>query len=165
MIVRWSSPETLWRSALGTYGWGTSSCCGLREVEVLAYSPRHTPPLPPQVCLKYYEYEFMELACQCPAVVCCRCAPTQKAQIVRLLQERTGKLTCAVGKPSWGAGGIPGEEEPPGRESGLLGWQQSWRQALLALSRHPALQMLWTFFPWEPLSSAVVHSDSPGLLA
>lgn len=40
----------------------------------------------------------MELACQCPAVVCCRCAPTQKAQIVRLLQERTGKLTCAVGK-------------------------------------------------------------------
>ncbi|KAF5920933.1 hypothetical protein HPG69_007553 [Diceros bicornis minor] len=58
----------------------------------------HPAPLPaPQVCLKYYEYEFMELACQCPAVVCCRCAPTQKAQIVRLLQERTGKLTCAVG--------------------------------------------------------------------
>ena len=58
------------------------------------------PPLPDprQVCLKYYEYEFMELACQCPAVVCCRCAPTQKAQIVRLLQERTGKLTCAVGR-------------------------------------------------------------------
>uniref|UniRef100_A0A286X883 Phospholipid-transporting ATPase n=1 Tax=Cavia porcellus TaxID=10141 RepID=A0A286X883_CAVPO len=50
-----------------------------------------------EVCLKYYEYEFMELACQCPAVVCCRCAPTQKAQIVRLLQERTGKLTCDGG--------------------------------------------------------------------
>ncbi|XP_058032248.1 probable phospholipid-transporting ATPase IIA isoform X2 [Ahaetulla prasina] len=50
-----------------------------------------------EVCLKYYEYEFMELACQCPAVICCRCAPTQKAQIVRLLKERTGKLTCAVG--------------------------------------------------------------------
>ncbi|CAI9154853.1 unnamed protein product [Rangifer tarandus platyrhynchus] len=50
-----------------------------------------------EVCLKYYEHEFMELACQCPAVVCCRCAPTQKAQIVRLLQERTGRLTCAVG--------------------------------------------------------------------
>uniref|UniRef100_A0A8B9WS99 P-type phospholipid transporter n=1 Tax=Bos mutus grunniens TaxID=30521 RepID=A0A8B9WS99_BOSMU len=49
-----------------------------------------------EVCLKYYEYEFMELACQCPAVVCCRCAP-QKARIVRLLQERTGRLTCAVG--------------------------------------------------------------------
>lgn len=47
----------------------------------------------------------MELACQCPAVVCCRCAPTQKAQIVRLLQERTGKLTCAVGKLAWVGGG------------------------------------------------------------
>ena len=59
-------------------------------------------PLPRcrQVCLKYYEYEFMELACQCPAVVCCRCAPTQKARIVRLLQERTGRLTCAVGRPA-----------------------------------------------------------------
>ncbi|XP_062897549.1 probable phospholipid-transporting ATPase IIA isoform X1 [Mobula hypostoma] len=50
-----------------------------------------------EVCLKFYEYEFMELACQCPAVVCCRCAPTQKAQIIRLLQQRTHKLTCAVG--------------------------------------------------------------------
>ncbi|XP_048405803.1 probable phospholipid-transporting ATPase IIA isoform X2 [Stegostoma tigrinum] len=50
-----------------------------------------------EVCLKFYEYEFMELACQCPAVVCCRCAPTQKAQIIRLLQQRTRKLTCAVG--------------------------------------------------------------------
>lgn len=47
----------------------------------------------------------MELACQCPAVVCCRCAPTQKAQIVRLLQERTGKLTCAVGR--WLPGPVP----------------------------------------------------------
>lgn len=54
----------------------------------------------------------MELACQCPAVVCCRCAPTQKAQIVRLLQERTGKLTCAVGKLAWVGGGTPREEEP-----------------------------------------------------
>ncbi|KAL0594753.1 putative phospholipid-transporting ATPase IIA [Plecturocebus cupreus] len=59
---------------------------------------RISSPSTLQVCLKYYEYEFMELACQCPAVVCCRCAPTQKAQIVRLLQERTGKLTCAVGR-------------------------------------------------------------------
>ena len=57
-----------------------------------------------QVCLKFYEYEFMELACQSPAVVCCRCAPTQKAQIVRLLQERTGKLTCAVGESPQGGG-------------------------------------------------------------
>ncbi|XP_026974602.1 probable phospholipid-transporting ATPase IIB isoform X2 [Sagmatias obliquidens] len=50
-----------------------------------------------EVCLKYYEHEFVELACQCPAVVCCRCTPTQKAHIVRLLQQHTGRRTCAIG--------------------------------------------------------------------
>uniref|UniRef100_A0A8C5AT17 Phospholipid-transporting ATPase n=1 Tax=Gadus morhua TaxID=8049 RepID=A0A8C5AT17_GADMO len=45
------------------------------------------------------EVKLHIMFCMCvPAVVCCRCAPTQKAQIVRLLQERTGKLTCAVGE-------------------------------------------------------------------
>lgn len=50
-----------------------------------------------EVCLKYYEHEFVELACQCPAVVCCRCSPTQKAHIAKLLQQHTGKRTCAIG--------------------------------------------------------------------
>ncbi|XP_074060175.1 putative phospholipid-transporting ATPase IIB isoform X3 [Macrotis lagotis] len=50
-----------------------------------------------EVCLKYYEHELVELACQCPAVVCCRCSPTQKAHIVKLLQQHTGKRTCAIG--------------------------------------------------------------------
>ncbi|XP_057555052.1 probable phospholipid-transporting ATPase IIB isoform X4 [Hippopotamus amphibius kiboko] len=50
-----------------------------------------------EVCLRYYEREFVELACQCPAVVCCRCSPTQKARIVKLLQRRTGRRTCAIG--------------------------------------------------------------------
>lgn len=40
----------------------------------------------------------MELACQCPAVVCCRCSPTQKADVVRLIKQHTGKITCAIGK-------------------------------------------------------------------
>uniref|UniRef100_A0A9J7Z5Q7 Phospholipid-transporting ATPase n=1 Tax=Cyprinus carpio carpio TaxID=630221 RepID=A0A9J7Z5Q7_CYPCA len=50
-----------------------------------------------EVCLRYYEHEFVELACQCPAVVCCHCSPTQKAQIVRLLQQHTAIRTCAIG--------------------------------------------------------------------
>ncbi|XP_077608828.1 putative phospholipid-transporting ATPase IIB isoform X4 [Crocuta crocuta] len=50
-----------------------------------------------EVCLKYYEHELAELACQCPAVVCCRCSPTQKARVVKLLQRHTGRRTCAVG--------------------------------------------------------------------
>ncbi|CAL1295012.1 unnamed protein product [Larinioides sclopetarius] len=50
-----------------------------------------------ELCLKFYPSEFMELACQCPAVVCCRCSPTQKAEVVRLIQLETGKRACAVG--------------------------------------------------------------------
>ncbi|KAJ8000292.1 hypothetical protein DPEC_G00203320 [Dallia pectoralis] len=50
-----------------------------------------------EVCLQYYEHEFVELACQCPAVVCCRCSPTQKAQIVQLLKQHTENRTCAIG--------------------------------------------------------------------
>ncbi|PFX32310.1 putative phospholipid-transporting ATPase IIB [Stylophora pistillata] len=50
-----------------------------------------------QICIHHYEQEFMELACQCPVVVCCRCSPQQKADIVRLLKKHTGKRTCAIG--------------------------------------------------------------------
>ncbi|XP_028624754.1 probable phospholipid-transporting ATPase IIB isoform X3 [Grammomys surdaster] len=50
-----------------------------------------------EVCLRYYEHELVELACQCPAVVCCRCSPTQKAHIVTLLRQHTRKRTCAIG--------------------------------------------------------------------
>ncbi|XP_075149777.1 putative phospholipid-transporting ATPase IIB isoform X2 [Haematobia irritans] len=50
-----------------------------------------------EVCLQYYRVEFLELATACPAVVCCRCSPTQKAQVVQLIQKHTGKRTCAIG--------------------------------------------------------------------
>ena len=39
----------------------------------------------------------MELACASPSVVCCRCTPTQKATVVRLIQQHTGKRTAAIG--------------------------------------------------------------------
>ncbi|KAH0552697.1 probable phospholipid-transporting ATPase IIB isoform X1 [Cotesia glomerata] len=50
-----------------------------------------------EVCLQYYQQEFMELACGSPAVVCCRCSPTQKADVVKLIQSHTQKRTAAVG--------------------------------------------------------------------
>ncbi|CAH3178962.1 unnamed protein product [Porites lobata] len=50
-----------------------------------------------EVCLRHYEQEFIELACNCPVVVCCRCSPQQKADIVTLLKKHTGKRTCAIG--------------------------------------------------------------------
>ena len=50
-----------------------------------------------ELCLRYYEHEFIELATQAPAVVCCRCSPTQKATVVRLIQQHTGKRAIAIG--------------------------------------------------------------------
>lgn len=50
-----------------------------------------------ETCLQYYEHELMDLAVQCPAVVVCRCSPTQKAAVVRLIQRHTKKRTAAVG--------------------------------------------------------------------
>jgi len=50
-----------------------------------------------ELCLQHYESEFIELVCQSPAVVCCRCSPTHKAQVVKLLRTHTKKLVCAIG--------------------------------------------------------------------
>lgn len=51
-----------------------------------------------EIVLKYYPTEFMKLACQCSAVVCCRCSPTQKAEVVKLIQSCcAGKRTLAIG--------------------------------------------------------------------
>eukprot|EP01132_Coremiostelium_polycephalum_P008025 gene8025-9870_t len=50
-----------------------------------------------QMCLDNYKDQFMEIATKAPSVVCCRCTPTQKADIVRLIKEKTKKRTCAIG--------------------------------------------------------------------
>jgi len=52
--------------------------------------------------LQYYANEFVELACQASAVIICRCSPTQKAHIVRLLRSCTKlpggmQRVCAIG--------------------------------------------------------------------
>jgi phospholipid-translocating ATPase len=41
--------------------------------------------------------EFVDAASLAPAAVACRCSPTQKAAIVRLLQEYMGKRVAAIG--------------------------------------------------------------------
>lgn len=80
-----------------------------------------------EICLQYYQNEFMELATASPAVVCCRCSPTQKAQVVSLIQKHTKKRTCAVGdggndvsmiQESDAGVGIEGRE---GRQASLAG--------------------------------------------
>ncbi|KAL3319475.1 hypothetical protein Ciccas_001840 [Cichlidogyrus casuarinus] len=49
------------------------------------------------VCVEYHEAEFMDLVQHCPAVVVCRCTPTQKSHVVRLMRRYTGKIVAAIG--------------------------------------------------------------------
>ncbi|GAM20866.1 hypothetical protein SAMD00019534_040410, partial [Acytostelium subglobosum LB1] len=50
-----------------------------------------------QLCLDNFKDDFINAASKAPSVVCCRCSPTQKADIVRLIREKTKKRTCAIG--------------------------------------------------------------------
>ncbi len=52
-----------------------------------------------QICLSFYEKDLMELTIQCPAVVVCRCSPTQKANVVELLKKYGNHRVrvCAIG--------------------------------------------------------------------
>lgn len=72
-----------------------------------------------QVYLDMFPEEFIELAAMAPAAVACRCSPTQKADIVRLLQSRFSKRVAAIGDGGNDVGmiqqahagiGIPGKE-------------------------------------------------------
>ena len=47
--------------------------------------------------LNHCEREFFETAMKAPAVVCCRCSPTQKRIIVKTIKKYTDKRTAAVG--------------------------------------------------------------------
>lgn len=49
------------------------------------------------LCLTNFQQEFLDLACEAPAVICCRCSPIQKAHMVQLMKEYTGKRTLAIG--------------------------------------------------------------------
>ncbi|KAL7420230.1 putative aminophospholipid-translocase [Cryptotrichosporon argae] len=50
-----------------------------------------------QLALDRFRHEFVALATQLPAVVACRCSPTQKADVARLIREYTKKTVCCIG--------------------------------------------------------------------
>lgn len=50
-----------------------------------------------QLCLDRFRTEFIMLATQLPAVAACRCSPTQKADVARLIREYTKKTVCCIG--------------------------------------------------------------------
>lgn len=43
------------------------------------------------------ELEFLETACACRAVICCRVTPLQKAQVVELVKKHKKAVTLAIG--------------------------------------------------------------------
>lgn len=50
-----------------------------------------------QLCLDSFRTEFVILATQLPAVVACRCSPTQKADVAQLIREYSKKTVCCIG--------------------------------------------------------------------
>jgi phospholipid-translocating ATPase len=47
--------------------------------------------------LTHFKTEFISVAVRLPAVVACRCSPTQKADVARLIKEFTKKRVCCIG--------------------------------------------------------------------
>jgi len=47
--------------------------------------------------LTHFSTEFISIAVQLPTVVACRCSPTQKADIAKLIKEFTKKRVCCIG--------------------------------------------------------------------
>lgn len=50
-----------------------------------------------QFFLDNYRAEFFELATQLSVVVCCRCSPTQKAEVTRMIRGYTKRQVCCIG--------------------------------------------------------------------
>lgn len=76
-------------------------CCLVIDGESLQVSPPgpsgHNPRTDKQLCLDRFRTEFIMLATQLPAVAACRCSPTQKADVARLIREYTKKTVCCIG--------------------------------------------------------------------
>lgn len=50
-----------------------------------------------QLLLTHFRIEFVSIAVQLPTVVACRCSPTQKAEVAKLIKEYTKKRVCCIG--------------------------------------------------------------------
>jgi phospholipid-translocating ATPase len=50
-----------------------------------------------QLYLTYFRQDFISLAVKLPTVVACRCSPTQKADVAKLIRAFTKKRVCCIG--------------------------------------------------------------------
>lgn len=58
------------------------------------------------------ELEFLETACACKAVICCRVTPLQKAQVVELVKKHKKAVTLAIGDGANDVSMIKSESQP-----------------------------------------------------
>ncbi|RMZ83654.1 hypothetical protein DV738_g984, partial [Chaetothyriales sp. CBS 135597] len=47
--------------------------------------------------LAHFQHRFISLAVRLPAVIACRCSPTQKAEVALLIRQHTNKRVCCIG--------------------------------------------------------------------
>lgn len=66
------------------------------------------------------ELEFLETACACKAVICCRVTPLQKAQVVELVKKHKKAVTLAIGDGANDVSMIKSEYGCAGRRGGRL---------------------------------------------
>jgi phospholipid-translocating ATPase len=50
-----------------------------------------------QLCIDNFQAEFIEVVTKLSAVVACRCSPTQKADVARLIRQYTKKRVACIG--------------------------------------------------------------------
>ena len=50
-----------------------------------------------QILLDHYKPEFLQIVMNLPAVIACRCSPTQKAEIANLIKRTSNKRVCCIG--------------------------------------------------------------------
>lgn len=46
---------------------------------------------------KYPQIDFVNMACECEAVICCRVTPKQKANVVSLVKKYKKAVTLSIG--------------------------------------------------------------------
>lgn len=56
-------------------------------------------PLTPrsQLFIEHFRDEFISVSTKLSTVVACRCSPTQKADVARLIRAHTKKRVCCIG--------------------------------------------------------------------
>jgi phospholipid-translocating ATPase len=114
-----------------------------------------------ELCVEHHTGLFIEVACAAPTVVVCRCSPTQKAAIVKLLRQHTNKCTAAIGDGGNDVGMIHAAHVGIGVEG------REGRQAALAADfsirefSHVARLVLWhgrnCYLRSATLSQFVIH--------